>query len=530
VATDTEIIDVLVRLRGGRAAAAEADSFAGSVAGIGKAAGGVAIALGALSAVGAGLRFDSTMEQNTIAFTHFLGSTQAATAELQTLYQIAATTPFQFSDVTTATRRFLAFGFSLQETNAELKLIGDAVAGVGGTADEINRMVLVLGQIHAAGKLQGQDLLQLEQFGIVSRVQIAQQLGLSVEKFNSEMRKSKITSEEAIAAINATISTQFAGSAAEQAKSVQGQLSTIKDYGAQAAGALVQPIFDLAQSSILPSISNQLQTASKYLTAGGAQDFYNTLGQILKILSPLIVAFVAYRAALIGVAIAEGLVAAGAAAMAFVGTLAAVIALIPAVTSLADVVFLLDAAFAANPIGIIVVAIAALIAGLVYAYEKVGWFHDAVDAVFSFIADHWRLLTIILAGPIGAAVVLIIDHFDSIKEAARGAINWIIRAWNSLQFTLPHLHVFGHDLGGQSIGVPRIPLLANGGQVPVGGAAIVGEAGPELLTNSGGTANVTPLGGGGRGGLAHFVLMLPDLRVLAEGVAEEGHTAVARGG
>ena len=39
----------------------------------------------------------------------------------------------------------------------------------------------------------------------------------------------------------------------------------------------------------------------------------------------------------------------------------------------------------------------------------------------------------------------------------------------------------------------RIPALAHGGKVAPGGTAIVGDQGPEILSNTGGTANVTPL-------------------------------------
>ncbi len=47
----------------------------------------------------------------------------------------------------------------------------------------------------------------------------------------------------------------------------------------------------------------------------------------------------------------------------------------------------LNAAMDANPIGIVVIAIAALVAGLVWAYNNVGWFKDGVDAAFKWIGE-----------------------------------------------------------------------------------------------------------------------------------------------
>jgi len=47
----------------------------------------------------------------------------------------------------------------------------------------------------------------------------------------------------------------------------------------------------------------------------------------------------------------------------------------------------LSIAMSANPIGLIVAAIAALVAGIIWAYNNVGWFKDAVDAAFKFIGE-----------------------------------------------------------------------------------------------------------------------------------------------
>lgn len=74
----------------------------------------------------------------------------------------------------------------------------------------------------------------------------------------------------------------------------------------------------------------------------------------------------------------------------------------------------LNVAMDANPVGAVVLAITALTAGLVVAYEKVGWFHKAVDSVFGWIKDHWPLLVGIFLSPIALAVIEIIKHWDDL--------------------------------------------------------------------------------------------------------------------
>ncbi len=92
----------------------------------------------------------------------------------------------------------------------------------------------------------------------------------------------------------------------------------------------------------------------------------------------------------------------------------------------------LDAAMTANPIGLIVVALAALAVVLVVAYKKVGWFHDAVDAVFGFIKKHWMLVGTMLLGPIFPAIVAIVRHWKSIHKAISGTIDFVKQHWKAM--------------------------------------------------------------------------------------------------
>lgn len=109
--------------------------------------------------------------------------------------------------------------------------------------------------------------------------------------------------------------------------------------------------------------------------------------------------------------------------------------------------WLVNAAMAANPILLVVAAIAALAAGFYLAYQNVGWFRDIVDAVwgflrdttvavfdtvkgaietaFNWVKDHWPLLLGILTGPIGLAVVAIVTHWDTIKNGFTAVKDWI---------------------------------------------------------------------------------------------------------
>jgi hypothetical protein len=85
--------------------------------------------------------------------------------------------------------------------------------------------------------------------------------------------------------------------------------------------------------------------------------------------------------------------------------------------------WLFNAAMDANPIGLVVIAIAALAVGLVLAYKKSETFRNIVNAAFhgvakvvefvvGFVKDHWRLMISLMLGPFGIAIALISKHWN----------------------------------------------------------------------------------------------------------------------
>lgn len=187
--------------------------------------------------------------------------------------------------------------------------------------------------------------------------------------------------------------------------------------------------------------------------------------------------------------------------------------------------WLLNAAMSANPIVLVVAAIAALTAGVIIAYRESETFRNIVDAVgrffrdtfipifegaweilksaFGWVRDNWPLLLAIMTGPIGLAVLAIVKNWDTIKDgftavktwigdriddivgfvtgmpariasaavgmwdgitaAFKSAMNTIIRGWNQIEFKIPGFSVGPIGYNGFTLGVPDIPTLHSGG-------------------------------------------------------------------
>ncbi len=102
--------------------------------------------------------------------------------------------------------------------------------------------------------------------------------------------------------------------------------------------------------------------------------------------------------------------------------------------------WLLNAALSANPIGLVVLAVAALVAGIVIAWKHSQTFRNivtgafnavwgAIKAAWSWIRSSWPLLQAVLTAPIRIAVAAVTGAFHAVLGAARGAWNWVRNNW-----------------------------------------------------------------------------------------------------
>lgn len=164
----------------------------------------------------------------------------------------------------------------------------------------------------------------------------------------------------------------------------------------------------------------------------------------------------------------------------------AFLAIAAAIGVVAAAIVATNIAMALNPFSLIAAGIALLVVALVTAYNKFEWFRDGINAI----------------------VNTVIGFFAGMVNAAIGAVNAIISAYNSIPL-LPDIPkaptVPVPQLGGQVASAAvakKIPRLAEGGIVTGPTLALIGEGnGPEAvipldrMNSMGGSITVNVTGG-----------------------------------
>jgi hypothetical protein len=214
--------------------------------------------------------------------------------------------------------------------------------------------------------------------------------------------------------------------------------------------------------------------------------------------------------------------------------------------------WLWNAAVLGFPALLIIAAIAAVVVAVIVLYKKWGFFHHLVQVVWHWIKANWPLLLAVLLGPFAVGILLVIRHFQQLKDTARSVFNWLRNAFKSVaDFITRQAQRIGKVLGpllgplkqvagvagkigggaGSTFGAIK-GAFAEGGVMPSAGLALVGERGPELLRLPAG-AQVTPMDNpakviGNAGPSTVVAKVYLDKRQIATAVAQVGADRRAR--
>jgi tape measure domain-containing protein len=207
-------------------------ALAGAVGGVASAVGMSFMQMGK-SATQFAFNTVASFEQTRIGFEGILQSGEAAQSFLADLQQFAAKTPFEFTELATASKQLLAVGYAAGDVLPMMSKLGDTAANLGLGSDALQMVIRAFGQIKGAGKAMTQDLYQIS--NALPGFNPFKAMGDSMGKTQAETRKmveqGLIPSDKAIAGILEGMAKMpgAAGAMGRQVNTINGQLSNLKD-------------------------------------------------------------------------------------------------------------------------------------------------------------------------------------------------------------------------------------------------------------------------------------------------------------
>lgn len=383
-------------------------------------------------------------EQTEMAFTTMLGSGRKAKRFLEDLTEFAAKTPFEMEGLTTASRQLLAFGFQAGAIIPMMTSIGDAVSGLGGAAPEIDRVTRSLGQMQAKGRVQAEEMMQLAELGIPAWEYLADFLDTDVAGAMEKVTSRQVGAAEGIKAILEGMTADFGGMMEKQSGTVLGLWSTIKD-------TLAITLRDIGTNIIQTfNLRKKLRGAIRFLEdfAGGAQRFIKILSRrglaeaIDEIFGEGTWEKVKMIAGAVGGMLVPAFVALGAALL----TAARALAPWAILGVLAQEMFDLwrNSETFRNVLeqSLPIIMAVATALGIHLAKRGVLFLTTAIKTrLIPMVISLWATISahpfILIAAAAAALVVLVIQHWDTIKEGIGKVWDWIKKTgsniWNGLK-------------------------------------------------------------------------------------------------
>jgi tape measure domain-containing protein len=223
--------------------------------------GALGITLGVVGSIKAVFNMGVEMEQTNIKFEVLLGSVEKAKNMLGELNKYANDTPYTNEGIIKGAETMLGFGIAQEKVMGNMKMLGNVAMG---NEVKLSGLSLVYSQIMATGRLMGQDLLQLINQGFNPLQVISENTGISMGVLKKKMEDGAISAnmiEEAFRLATSeggryyNMSEKMAQTAGGKWSTMMGTLQNVISRVGMAFATWVSPLIDIGitvVNSIIP--------------------------------------------------------------------------------------------------------------------------------------------------------------------------------------------------------------------------------------------------------------------------------------
>lgn len=226
-----------------------------------------------------GLAYNAMQQNANAALKTMLGSQKAVNEQMEKLGKLAQNSPFSKATFISAQQQLIAFGVEVEKVIPLLDAMQNAVAASGGGSQQLADLAFVVAQIKAAGKITGQDLIQLGQRGINAAEIIGKAFGKPSAEVKAMISKNQIDADQAIDALTKGMMEKFGGATDAIKKQWSGAADRIKaanrDIGADLGKMFIDPTGGGRAVEWGNKLADVLRTFQKRLreAQGGVEDF-----------------------------------------------------------------------------------------------------------------------------------------------------------------------------------------------------------------------------------------------------------------
>lgn len=341
----------------------------------------------------AGVKYNAQMEDFEANLTTLLGDADKAKDMLADLKEMANTTPFETSDLLEATQMMLGFGLQANKTKGYLQTLGDISMG---NNEKLMSLTRAFSQIGAAGKATMEDINQMIDAGFNPLQIISESTGKSMADLREEVSDGKISFEDIANAMQIATSEggRYYNAMEKASQTMNGKMSTAMD-------ALKTALGDLTQS-LLPIVTKAVEKITEWANSFTNLD-QETKETVLKIAGLLAIAG--------PILVVVGKISKG------IGSLISIGSKLNKTFKIGSTIIkLLGSAFSflTSPIGIVIVAITAIIGIIVYLWNTNEEFRNAIINAWNEICNFFNSIP---------------SFFQNMWESIK---NFFINGWNSI--------------------------------------------------------------------------------------------------
>lgn len=209
-------------------------------------AAGTTAAAGLASALLAqGVAYNTLQQSSRAALTTILGSAEKANAQMDKLDEFARSSPFAKQVFIQAQQQLLGFGVAAEDVIPALSAIQDSVAAVGGSNEDISNVTYALAQMQGQGKLTGETLNILGQYGIDAATILGEKMGKTGQEIRDMASKpGGIPVDQVWDPLVSSLTEKFGGAAEGVKNTWIGATDRIKGATRDIGSALAAPFVD----------------------------------------------------------------------------------------------------------------------------------------------------------------------------------------------------------------------------------------------------------------------------------------------